>query len=219
MFAAGAAGYVAINVAALATAIELGLQPLLFKDASGTPLYCPFPLEISVPAMMIGHLTLFGLAETLVTAGVVAYLQKSEVELLQLNAPQVAERRKANFSLRPLWAGLALMMILAPLGLLAAGTAWGEWGAEEFADSTTRGAMARASLGYHPPAQAPAGLAKWAQIWSAPLPDYAPAFLRSESLGYMLSAMLGAGLVILCFLILGAITRRLRPPFADEISD
>ena len=52
--AAALAGYVAVNAAALATAIEFGLQPLLYHDATGAPLYCPYPLGIAVPAMMIG---------------------------------------------------------------------------------------------------------------------------------------------------------------------
>src|SRR5271163_578764 len=36
--AAGVAGYAAINVSALFAAIEFGVQPLLYKDASGAPL-------------------------------------------------------------------------------------------------------------------------------------------------------------------------------------
>src|SRR5271155_3737321 len=46
VIAAGAAGYAAINVSALLAAIEFGIQPLLYKDASGAPLYCPYPLHI-----------------------------------------------------------------------------------------------------------------------------------------------------------------------------
>ena len=42
---AGMAGYTAINVAALCAAIEFGIQPLLFHDASGAPLYAPYPLQ------------------------------------------------------------------------------------------------------------------------------------------------------------------------------
>ena len=42
--AGGLAGYAAINVAALLTAFELGIQPLLFHDASGAALYAPYPL-------------------------------------------------------------------------------------------------------------------------------------------------------------------------------
>jgi len=51
---AGIAGYIGINVAAFLAGIELGVQPLLFKSATGQPLYFPYPLRISVPAMMIG---------------------------------------------------------------------------------------------------------------------------------------------------------------------
>ncbi|HKV41486.1 MAG TPA: cobalt transporter CbiM, partial [Blastocatellia bacterium] len=52
--AAGISGYLAINASALCAAIEFGLQPALFRDASGAPLYAPYPLSIAVPAMMIG---------------------------------------------------------------------------------------------------------------------------------------------------------------------
>src|ERR1035441_1312951 len=40
---AGIAGYLSINVAALLAAVELGIQPMLFRDASGAPLYAPYP--------------------------------------------------------------------------------------------------------------------------------------------------------------------------------
>src|SRR5208283_1708204 len=39
VFAAALAGYVSINVTALLAAIELGIQPILFRDSSGAPLY------------------------------------------------------------------------------------------------------------------------------------------------------------------------------------
>ena len=45
MVAAGAAGYVGINAAALAAAVELGIQPDLFVSASGAPLYSPYHLS------------------------------------------------------------------------------------------------------------------------------------------------------------------------------
>jgi cobalt/nickel transport system permease protein len=86
VLAAGAAGYAAINVAALLTAIEFGIQPLLFHDAAGAPLYAPYPLSIAIPAMMIGHLTFAGLAELALTAGVVAYLQRADISLLRRTA-------------------------------------------------------------------------------------------------------------------------------------
>ena len=92
VMAAGVAGYVAINLAALAAAVEFGIQPLLYHDASGAPLYAPYPLHIAIPAMMIGHLTIAGLAEMVVSAGVVAYLQRSEPSLLRRTAPGAAEK-------------------------------------------------------------------------------------------------------------------------------
>src|SRR5579863_8072901 len=81
--AAGAAGYAALNVSALLAAIEFGIQPLLYRDATGAPLYCPYPLSIAIPAMMIGHLTIAGLAELFVSAGAVAFLQRSDPALLR----------------------------------------------------------------------------------------------------------------------------------------
>src|ERR1700677_3933957 len=134
--AAGLAGYIAINVSALFAAVEFGIQPLLFHDASGAPLYCPYPLSIAIPAMMIGHLTIAGIAELFVSAGVVAFLQKSDPSLLLRSAGagpgSAGDLVAGSFaptarSLRPLWAGLGSLMILTPLGILAAGSAWGEW--------------------------------------------------------------------------------------------
>src|SRR5215467_4812656 len=72
--AAGIAGYCAVNVSALLAAVEFGIQPLLYHDASGAPLYCPYPLSVAIPAMMLGHLAVAGIAEAFVSGGVVAFL-------------------------------------------------------------------------------------------------------------------------------------------------
>lgn len=89
--AAFIAGYVALNVAALCTAIELGIQPIFFTKPDGTPLYFPFGLDKAVPAMMLGHL-LAGFAEGGITAALVAYLQRTNLPLLTLTESR--ERRK-----------------------------------------------------------------------------------------------------------------------------
>ncbi len=70
------AGYTGINIAALFAGIELGLQPLLEHAADGKPLYFPFSIRIAVPAMMIGHLTIFGIAEAVITLAGVLYTQR-----------------------------------------------------------------------------------------------------------------------------------------------
>ena len=209
--AAGLAGYAAINAAAFCASIEFGIQPMLFHDASGAPLYAPYPLSIAVPAMMIGHLTFAGLAELIVAGGVVAYLQRTDSSLLKLTAPDAPGNEGIEKSgwrvTRPLWVALAALMILTPLGLLAAGTAWGEWGAEDFANPGVRQQIARASNNQMPPLAPPEGLARLATVWTAPMPDYAPPFLSSPAFGYILSAMFGAGLIIAVFLLCGSIAK------------
>ncbi len=84
--AATVAGYVAINVAALVAAIEFGVQPMLFHTDAGVPLYAPYPLEIAIPAMMIGHLSVAGIAEALVSGGLISWLQRAEPALLRATA-------------------------------------------------------------------------------------------------------------------------------------
>jgi cobalt/nickel transport system permease protein len=204
---------VAINAAALVTAVEFGLQPMFFRDATGAPLYCPYPLEVAVPAMMIGHLTFAGLAELVLTAGVVAFLQRTDVSLLAAVAGRGMSRTMPAgetgtvATLRPLWVMLGVLLVLTPLGLLAAGRAWGEWNVADFNDPAARQAIAAASRGQSPPPGAPRGLERLSSAWAAPLPDYAPPFLRSAALGYVLSAMFGTGLVILAVSGIGALLR------------
>ncbi len=76
LFAAGLGSYLGINVAALLTALELGIQPILHRGLNGRPLYSPFPLTITVPAIMIEHITLFGFVEATVTVLVLIYVRR-----------------------------------------------------------------------------------------------------------------------------------------------
>jgi cobalt/nickel transport system permease protein len=117
--AAGIGGYVGINLAALATAIEFGLQPTLFHSADGTPLYAPFELSETIPAMMLAHLTVAGFVEAALTFGIVAYLQRANLPLLRAN--EAAARQ-----VRGVWIGIGALVALTPLGLLAPGGAFGE---------------------------------------------------------------------------------------------
>lgn len=204
--AAALAGYVAINVAAFCAAIEFGVQPTLFSDATGAPLYAPYPLHIAVPAMLIGHLSFAGLAEAVISGGIVAYLQKINPALL-LATSGVDAGAAGWRATRRLWLGLAGLMILTPLGLLAAGTAWGEWGVKDFKDPAARAAIAAASHNVAPPVEVPRGLERLASVWTAPIPDYAPTFLKSAPFGYILSAMVGCGLIIAAFFVIAAVTR------------
>lgn len=207
--AGAVAGYLAINIAALVAAVEFGIQPLLFHDASGAPLYAPYPLSIAIPAMAIGHLSFAGLAEAVITGGVIAFLQRADGRLLRGTAPGATESALdpvgaggAWLATRSLWTGLALLMILSPLGLLAAGIAWGEWGVEDFQDAQVRQEIAGASGNVAPPAAVPQGLERLSSIWTAPIPDYAPTFMHDERFGYILSAVFGSGLILLVFVLM-----------------
>jgi cobalt/nickel transport system permease protein len=75
-------GYVSLNIAALITAIEFGIQPLIAVSENGQPLYAPYPLKVAVPAMALEHLILFGFIEGIVTMLLFSYFYKSGKEMI-----------------------------------------------------------------------------------------------------------------------------------------
>jgi|WetSurMetagenome_2_1015567.scaffolds.fasta_scaffold582588_2 cobalt/nickel transport protein len=102
-----------------------------------------------------------------------------------------------------LWMGLGALVVLSPLGLIIpdhfkAGSAWGEWGAEEMQEL----------VGY-----VPQGLEKLSSLWNAPLPDYAfkgweEKGLSHLSLAYIVSAVTGILLIVILIMIIGKILVR-----------
>lgn len=183
--AAGLAAYVGLNVGALVAAVEFGLQPTLFHTADGTPLYAPFDLSQTIPAMALAHLTVAGFVEFALTVGVISYLQRANVPLLRLNHPDVplteAEVERRPLSWRWAFYGLGAMILLSPLGLLAPGGAFGEDAPEDLD-------LARYGLG-----AVPTGLNDYAGWWSHTLLDgYGFADGSNARLGYILSAVVGA---------------------------
>ena len=178
LIAGGIGSYIGINLAALCAAVEFGIQPLLFHDAAGNALYCPYPLSVSIPAMMLGHLTIFGLAEVVFTTGLYSFLRKSAPEMMS-----ASNKEKIG---KPLGVLIAVMIAAVPLGLLAEGTAWGEWSIEE---------IAAAGAGY-----TPLGMSRGIR-WQALLPEYSVAGIPSW-LGYLMSAMVGTAVCIIVFKLL-----------------
>ena len=97
-----------------------------------------------------------------------------------------------------LWIGLAMLIVLSPIGLILpehfkAGSAWGEWGADEI----------QKLVGY-----IPQGLEKLASLWNAPIPDYAfkgweEKGLPHLSFAYIISAIVGIGITILMVIGIG----------------
>lgn len=82
LIACAVAAYVSLNVSAVITAVQFGLQPLLERSAAGQPLYAPFPLSVAIPAMALEHLFLFGFVEAAVTTLVIRYFQRNDPAML-----------------------------------------------------------------------------------------------------------------------------------------
>lgn len=83
LIGAAVGSYIGINIAAFLTALELGIQPILHVGQDGRPLYSPFPLTITIPALMIEHVAIFGIVEAVVTVLVLMYLRRSYPELIR----------------------------------------------------------------------------------------------------------------------------------------
>ena len=200
--AAAVAAYIAINISALLTAIEFGVQPMLFHDAAGHPLYAPFPLSVAVPAMLIGHLTIAGLAEFVITFGVIAYLKKT--------SPALVEQREASTPVRwrPVLVALALLIALTPLGLLTIGRAWGEWSAKDFETASARVEIQKAAGGVRVPKEAPSGLQRFQSLWAAPMQNYSLGFIGNSSAGYVVSAVTGVALLMIVIFSCSALFAR-----------
>lgn len=194
--AAFVGGYLGLNLAAFCASVEFGIQPLLFRGADGLPLYCPYPLSVSIPSMMFAHGLVAGPIEGIVTTVALAYIFKLSPHLLQLNSSahvQEPETKKVSFFSRykAVLCAIGVMVLLTPLGLLAAGTAWGEWGTDEIKDA----------LGY-----IPKGLSSMADKWNALMPDYSVPSLGSGQTGaiggYLISALVGVLIVAVCIFVM-----------------
>ncbi|MGB9590143.1 MAG: PDGLE domain-containing protein [candidate division WOR-3 bacterium] len=86
--------------------------------------------------------------------------------------------------MKKLWIALGILAVLAPIGMLAPGTAWGEWGIEELEE-----------MGI----SVPAGLQRLSDIHPCVLiPDYSLPNLGEnfwvQALVYILSGFIGIGI-------------------------
>jgi cobalt/nickel transport system permease protein len=68
-------GWLSIALPALLVALALGVQPLIAHSAQGAPLFFPFGLDITLPAIVLPHL-LVGLAEGILTVLGYRYLTR-----------------------------------------------------------------------------------------------------------------------------------------------
>lgn len=179
--------YAGINFAALCAAIEFGIQPLLFKNAAGQPLYCPYPLSVSIPAMVGSHLLVAGVVEAVFTAAIFAFIKKVSPGTIYEGAKQ---KTKAIYGL------IITLICLTPLGLLATGTAWGEWGADEIKDVMSGGK----TLDF-----VPEGMKNGFSLKTI-MPDYIIKGIPGAA-GYILSAVAGVAILIIIFKVIGSLKK------------
>ena len=76
-FAPFIAGYISIVAASFVVAIVLGIQPIFWSE-NGHPLYFPFDLKITIPAMVGEHMLFFGVVEGIFTQLIYNFLTKKE---------------------------------------------------------------------------------------------------------------------------------------------
>lgn len=181
------ASWLAIVVASFCAAVEFGLQPLLFRTASGLPRYCPYPLAVSIPAMVIPHMAVAGVVEAAFTVAIVAFVRRVSPGMIQPAAPART---------KPLFALIAGLIVLTPLGLLASGTAWGEWGSDEIAEVASGGK----TLGF-----VPEGM-KNGFSFEALMPDYGVKGLP-DAVGYIVSAVAGVAILVILFKLLSLLKK------------
>lgn len=181
---AAVGSYIGLNAAALVTAVEFGIQPLLFKNAAGQALYSPYPLSVSLPAMLLPHILIAGVVEALFTVFIYVFIKRVSPGMIHEGQKT---KSKAVYGL------IGALICLTPLGLLAAGTAWGEWGVNEIGSVVTGGS----ALGY-----TPQGMVNGFSFKSL-LPDYSISGLP-EAAGYIISAVLGVAVTIIIFKVIGA---------------
>jgi cobalt/nickel transport protein len=84
-----------------------------------------------------------------------------------------------------LWIGMGILAVISPLGIilpvkLKAGSAWGEWGAEEF----------KGLVGY-----VPRGIEKLSSLWNALMPDYAFRGWEHKGMGHLSFAYIAAAII------------------------
>lgn len=195
-------GWVGLCLAALCAAIEFGIQPMLFTNASGAPLYCPFPLSVAIPAMLIPHMLVAGVIEGVATAAIYGFIKKTAPSIIV--GPEAADGQLAadgtakKTSLIPTLILVAVLVVATPLGLLATGDAWGEWDAEGAATAVQEAGddSLQASVGLDTPTFADA----------LPTGDYLQAYSEEQGLGfasqaamYFLSGVIGVAVLTITF--------------------
>jgi len=188
LVAGGIGAWCGLVAAAFLNSIELGIQPLL-HTVNGMAQYAPYGLTTTIPAMIGSHALIVGPVEAAFTIGVFAVLRRQSPELFEAGAGTRPVRRRWIVAL------LAVLIAAVPLGLLASGGAFGEWGNDELAQR----------IGY-----VPKGLAHLGGHWRGLLPGYGwnGAGGVWTVVSYMVSALVGAAVLTAIVWLLVRLRRR-----------
>jgi cobalt/nickel transport system permease protein len=91
---AGVGGWLGLTVAAGVAGFWMGIQPMLEHTADGTPIYMPYGLSITVPAMLLEHAFFFSFVEAIITALAFAYIARTDPTII-FNYKGRAEKSEA----------------------------------------------------------------------------------------------------------------------------
>lgn len=177
---AGAGAFLGINIAAFFAAIELGIQPVIAVN-NGVALYNPYPLSVTIPAMMIPHLLIAGWVDVFFTVVIYRFVNIASPNSIY------SEKNVSKGIIGKLYGLILFLVIITPIGLLASGTAFGEWSAEELLEKLKESNVL---------ATLPAGMAKGFSFNSL-FTDYEIPGLNI-GIGYILSAVTA---VLLFFIV------------------
>ena len=173
-------GWVGLCLAALCAAIEFGIQPMLFTNASGAAVL-PLPAVRGYsghvdPAYAGCRRDRGGVA----TAAIYGFIKKTAPSVIV--GPEAVDGQLAGdgtakkTSLVPTLILVAVLVVATPFGLLATGDAWGEWDAEGAATAVQEAGddSLQASVGLDTPTFADA----------LPTGDYLQAYSEEQGLGF-----------------------------------
>ncbi len=164
-------GWFSIVLASVVVAIVLGIEPSIAKNANGVPIYFPYGLKITLPAIVGSHILFFGVVEGFFTLFGVSYF-KRYFDISK--GYKTIGVKKGTSDVFLFFIVILLIMLLVPLGLITGNPAWGEWDQHFFHEK----------LGF-----VPLGIKHLSAFYSAPLTGYTLPGMNAVS-SYYFSAIL-----------------------------
>ncbi len=147
-------GWTSIVLASIVVAIVLGIEPYIAKNINGVPIYFPYGLKVTIPAIVGSHMLFFGTVEGIFTLFGVSYF-KRYFDMGQ--GYKIIGVKKETSDVFLFFVVVLLIMLLVPLGIITENPAWGEWNLS----------FLHEKLGF-----IPQGVKHFSTLYSAPLHRY-----------------------------------------------